>query len=145
MGDELYDVGTERTTVLHGGCFCKAVRFAVRVPASLHVDAYVCNCEICVMKQNHHFVVRLADMVSLQGAQHLTLFQFGTMTAHHLFCSVCGVCPFYRPRSNPEGYAITLYCIDPPDRARLHVTRKTFDGVNWEAQILTSDIREKTA
>lgn len=27
------------------------------------------------------------------------------MTAKHLFCKRCGICAFYRPRSNPDGYA----------------------------------------
>lgn len=31
--------------------------------------------------------------------------QFNTKIARHLFCSRCGICAFYRPRSNPEDYA----------------------------------------
>lgn len=47
----------------------------------------------------------------LRGEGALSCYQFGTKTAKHLFCSVCGICPFYVPRSNPDSYAVTVFCI----------------------------------
>lgn len=57
---------------------------------------------------------------------------FGTHTAKHTFCRVCGVLPFYTPRSNPDGYAVTVHCVDAGTIARVVVER--YDGRNWEAQ-----------
>ena len=49
------------------------------------------------------------------------LYQWGTMTAIRRFCRTCGILPFYIPRSNQDGYAVTLPCVDwgedgPPPR-----------------------------
>ncbi|KAG8056707.1 hypothetical protein GUJ93_ZPchr0002g22955 [Zizania palustris] len=38
---------------------------------------------------------------------------FGTHTAKHTFCKVCGITSFYRPRSNPDGISITVAYVDP--------------------------------
>lgn len=64
--------------------------------------------------------------------------QFNTRTARHLFCRVCGVCPFYRPRSNPGAYAVTLRCIDPAALGDYEV--RAIDGRNWEAAVPASGI-----
>ena len=52
------------------------------------------------------------------------------MTAKHYFCKICGVQSFYIPRSNPDGYAVTVNCIDPGTLTKVVV--EDIDGNNWE-------------
>lgn len=51
---------------------------------------------------------------------------------------VCGVQSFYIPRSNPDGYGVTIYCIDPGTVKSVEV--KTFDGAHWEESFASSKI-----
>ncbi|MBA0681037.1 hypothetical protein Goari_012699, partial [Gossypium aridum] len=43
---------------------------------------------------------------------------------------VCGITSFYTQRSNPDGIAVTLACLDPGTLS--HVEIRNFDGKNWE-------------
>ena len=143
--------------------------------------------------QNHHFVVgadkirRISGDDGVDGADSVRIYRFGTGVAKHNFCAHCGICPYYTPRSNPDGtethdthtrtqecmhahahtlthtlslslahtrtnagFGITIYCMhdfqpSTPEQKRLRVVWKDFDGQNWEQNILTSDIRDKTA
>lgn len=38
-----------------GGCHCKKVRFEVMVPDEVVV--WRCNCSICKMRKNYHFMI----------------------------------------------------------------------------------------
>lgn len=60
---------------------------------------------ICAMKRNVHAIIPEEDFQCTQGSDALTLYTFNTGVAKHLFCNRCGICPFYRPRSNPKHYA----------------------------------------
>jgi hypothetical protein len=93
------------------------------------------------MRGNTHFVVP-ADKFALQpGADDsLTTYTFGTHTAKHKFCKVCGITSFYIPRSNPDGIAVTAACVDPGTLA--HVEYRKADGKNWEKWFEKSDISE---
>lgn len=113
-----------------GSCHCRAVQFTVQAPADLTV--WRCNCSVCMMKQNHHFIVPEAHFSLLAGQDSLTDYRFNTGQAKHLFCKVCGVQAFYRPRSNPDGYAVTIYCVNRPEGTT--VTYKDYDGQNWEQE-----------
>lgn len=85
-----------------GGCHCQGIRFVVQAPRSPVV--WRCNCSICLMQQNHHFIVPASQFQLTAGQDLLALYQFGTKKARHHFCKVCGVKSFYIPRSNPgEG------------------------------------------
>ena len=127
------------TLVLHrGGCHCGLVRFECDAPA--HVVAWDCNCSYCRMCRNIHFVVPEKGLRILfreskdqvpSGTDALAEYRFNTGTARHLFCSRCGISPFYRPRSNPDGWAVTLQCVDPGTISSVEVRR--FDGQNWDA------------
>lgn len=116
--------------VIHnGGCHCKSVRWRVKAPAS--VVAWLCNCSDCSMRGNTHFVVPAIRFELLgDSKQFLTTYTFGTHTAKHTFCRICGITSFYVPRSNPDGIAVTFRCVDPGTLN--HVEIKQFDGRNWE-------------
>ncbi len=110
-----------------GSCHCKAVRFEVEVPASPEVER--CNCSICTKSGYLHLIVPGAHFTLLSGEESLTTYTFNSGVARHTFCSVCGIKPFYIPRSNPDGIDINVNCLDPrPDDIRI----VDFDGVNWE-------------
>ena len=99
-----------------GRCHCGAVRFECDAPSKLVV--WDCNCSVCRMRRNLHLVVpkgalRLTDGVDGQyGESQLAEYRWGSGVARHLFCARCGISPFYAPRSNPDGWAITFPCLD---------------------------------
>ena len=113
-----------------GGCHCEAVRFRVRWGDA---DAIECNCSICTMKAYIHLIVPPDDFELLQGEATLSTYRFGTRTAAHSFCSVCGVAPFYAPRSHPGSVDVNGRCLDPGDFPPLRVI--PFDGAHWEDNV----------
>jgi hypothetical protein len=52
-----------QTKSYSGSCHCGQVRFTVRAPR--HVVAWDCNCSICLVKRNVHFVVPKEDFTLL--------------------------------------------------------------------------------
>lgn len=120
-----------------GGCHCRKVRWRVRVPNS--VVAWNCNCSDCSMRANVHFIAP-SKMFELQAdsEEFLTTYTFGTHTAKHTFCKVCGITSFYIPRSNPDGIAIAFRCVDPGTLS--HVEIKQYDGRNWESSYGQTEI-----
>lgn len=121
-----------------GSCHCKAVVFQVEAPSDLVV--FKCNCSICHIKQNHHFIIPESAFTLISGSDQLTEYRFNTKVAVHLFCKICGVQSFYRPRSNPDGFGINIYSIDTSPASSITFT--TFDGQNWESSMETSDIKK---
>ena len=118
-----------------GGCHCRAVRFEVLTPNVVEVED--CNCSICARTGFLHLIVPASRFKHLSGINHLVTYAFGTGTAKHLFCAVCGVKSFYVPRSNPDGFSVNLRCLDDP-RSFEQVTIVAFDGrSDWDAQAQT--------
>lgn len=110
-----------------GSCHCGAVQFEVEAPKDIQVDE--CNCSICSKAGFLHLIVPQSKFNLLQGQDALTTYRFNTGIAQHTFCRICGVKPFYIPRSNPDGYDINVRCLDTPPNSMEVVP---FDGVNWE-------------
>ncbi|KAK8933567.1 hypothetical protein KSP39_PZI015460 [Platanthera zijinensis] len=117
-------------TVIHsGGCHCQHVRW--QVEASPSVIAWQCSCSNCSMRGNTHFIVPSSKFkLSANSEQYLTTYTFGSHTAKHKFCKICGITSFYVPRSNPDGVAVTVKCVDVGTLS--HVEYRMFDGRNWE-------------
>ncbi|KAF1331108.1 Proline-rich protein 6, partial [Globisporangium splendens] len=119
-----------------GACHCRDVEF--EFDGERDLVAIDCNCSICAMKKNTHAIIPQARFRLLKGEDALTTYTFNTHRAKHMFCKRCGVQPFYVPRSNQDGYAITVACIDPGTLGA--VTVEPFDGQNWEQTFAQSDI-----
>jgi hypothetical protein len=92
------------------------------------------------MKRNTHVIVPAARFALLRGGDALRTYRFGTRTAAHHFCGTCGICPFYRPRSSPDAYAVTLPCLNPASLGVVTVRR--IDGRHWEAAVAASGIAQ---
>ena len=114
-----------------GGCHCGAVRFEAALPDE--AEASACNCSICSTTGFTHLIVPESRFRLLSGADKLTSYRFNTKVAEHLFCSVCGVKAFYRPRSHPDGWSVNARCLDEATRPALRIS--DFDGRNWEANV----------
>jgi hypothetical protein len=112
-----------------GSCHCGAVAFEVRVGDSVEVED--CNCSICRRTGFLHLIVAKDRFRVLQGGETVSCYRFNTQVAEHVFCPVCGVKPYYVPRSNPDGISVNARCFDDGEAPALVVT--AFDGVNWEA------------
>lgn len=113
-----------------GGCHCGAVRFQVIVEKH---EAIQCNCSICNKKGFLHLIVPPEQFTLLGGEDVLTTYTFNTGVAKHLFCRVCGIHAFYRPRSHPNDYDVNLRCLDGNVESRFKIT--PFDGANWEQNV----------
>lgn len=116
------------TITFEGACHCKAVQFRVTLPRDQR-EVLDCNCSVCLKKGFLHLIVTQDQFTLVSGAERLITYTFGTGTAKHMFCSVCGIHAFYRPRSHPEGWDVNARCLN----AKLdYWTIKPFDGANWE-------------
>jgi hypothetical protein len=118
------------STSYEGGCHCGAVRF--RVDVDEHV-ALECNCSVCAKKGFLHLIVPPERFALLRGEEHLSVYTFNTGVAKHMFCKTCGIHPFYRPRSHPEGWDVNVRCLDGDAPSRFRV--EPFDGLRWEENV----------
>lgn len=125
----------EAHETLFGGCHCRRVRFRCRVPVGSPI--LECNCSICSMKGFLHLIVLKKEDFWLEapaeGEGALAHYQFNTKAARHLWCQVCGVQSFYRPRSHPDGWSVNARCLD--GGVPVHRPIQPFDGRNWEQSV----------
>jgi hypothetical protein len=113
-----------------GGCHCGRVRFEVTADLGRVLE---CNCSICTRKGYLHLIVPREQFRLLAGAEALSTYRFGTMTAQHHFCRRCGVASFYVPRSHPDRIDVNVRCLEGEDLHGLAI--EPFDGRHWEASI----------
>ena len=90
------------------------------------------------MKRNTHVIVPESRFVLETPSERLSTYRFGTRTAQHHFCSHCGVCCFYVPRSNPDAVGVTVHCVDQGTLGPVVVKR--FDGLDWEQSFEATNI-----
>lgn len=110
-----------------GSCHCGAVQFTVEAPENIEVEQ--CNCSICTKSGFLHLIVPKNQFTLISGETALSTYTFNTKVAQHTFCKVCGIKPFYVPRSNPDGLDINIRCLDTQPKS---IQIVQFDGQHWE-------------
>ena len=111
-----------------GTCHCGAVELEITFDGEFE-DIRHCNCSLCRRRSAYVASVALPDLKIIKGEDALSLYQFGTKTAKHYFCSICGVYTHHQRRSNPNQFGVNIACfegVDPFAYGQVPV----YDGVN---------------
>jgi hypothetical protein len=109
-------------------CHCGAVELRVELSDGLN-SARRCDCSFCARRGAAAVTAPLDGLTVVRGADKLTLYTWGTGTAKHYFCSVCGIYTHHQRRSNPNEYGVnlgTLEGVNPRDLGNIGWV----DGVN---------------
>lgn len=92
-------------------CHCGAVRFELDLPDGL-VEPRRCDCSLCRRRGAIVASVPLDGLRILAGEDQLSLYQFGSHTAKHYFCSRCGIYTHHQRRSRPREYGFNVGCLE---------------------------------
>jgi hypothetical protein len=118
-----YSPESEPQVTHYGGCHCKRVKFMIEAPATIR--AVDCSTSMGGKKGRFPYVyVTMDDFKLISGKEFLSVYTFGTHTAKHMFCSVCGVHTMGVPRGTPEegGISVNVHCIEPETVEQVHVS-----------------------
>ena len=93
-------------------CHCGEVEIHVKLPETGFEKLMRCNCSLCKRRGYIMTPVDPKNFEIIKGKNLLNLYQYHTNIAKHYFCSLCGIYPFTRPRSNPKVYMINIACVE---------------------------------
>ncbi len=130
-------------------CHCDRVRGKFII-SKTDIVAIDCNCTDCNMRKNIKIVIPKEDFtIAMQDNENFEdatiLYEWGTKTAKRRFCKTCGILPWYIPRSNPDGIALTLNCIDWGEiHTKPNIEIRKYDGLNWEKAFGATNITEQS-
>ena len=92
-------------------CHCGAVELRVTLSEPL-ANAARCDCSFCRRRGPATVSVPLDALEIVKGARALTLYQWGTNTAKHYFCPICGIYTHHQRRAKPNEYGINISALD---------------------------------
>ncbi len=116
------------TQSLKTTCHCGAVELHLDLPGGLP-SPHRCDCSFCARRAAPNISVPLSALRVVKGADSLSCYQWGTGTAKHYFCRVCGIYTHHQRRSNPEEYGVNLGCIEGMNPADFEPI-PWLDGIN---------------
>jgi hypothetical protein len=116
------------TDTVKATCHCGAVELKVTLNDGFNT-ARRCDCSFCRRRGAPAVSAPLGGIEVIKGEDKLTLYSWGTQTAKHHFCSVCGIYMYHRRRSNPNEYGVNLYAIEGSDPKEIEPIGWA-DGVN---------------
>ena len=96
-------------------CHCGAVELALELAGGLAgalATASRCDCSFCARRGAMAATVPLDGLRIVRGADKLTLYQWGSLTARHYFCSVCGIYTHHQRRSDPNEYGVNVGALE---------------------------------
>lgn len=119
---------TPAPEIRRAACHCGAVILEAVLPRGLG-SASRCDCSFCRRRGAAAVTAIAAELRILQGAKNLSLYTWGSHTAKHWFCRVCGIYTHHQRRSDPRECGVNLGCfkgVNPRDFADIPWT----DGIN---------------
>ena len=120
-------IASENDTLI-GRCHCGAVEIEIPWNGAFE-QLRRCDCSFCSRRWAAVATVKVGALKLVKGAEALTLYQWGTMTARHYFCSVCGIYTHHQRRSDPTEYGVNIANF-PGVNVRDYVDVSYSDGVN---------------
>jgi hypothetical protein len=90
-------------------CHCGAVELEVETDLQAIKQ---CNCSICIRKNAKMCMVSKDSVQIIKGKDNLSSYKFNTNIAEHFFCKTCGIYTHHNRRSDSNGAAINIGCID---------------------------------
>ena len=92
-------------------CHCDAVELEVTLLHGFE-DVSRCNCSFCSRRGAAVVTALVEDVKIIRGQDHLTVYQWGTKTAQHHFCKVCGIYTHHRRRLDPNQMGVNVAILE---------------------------------
>jgi hypothetical protein len=123
---------------LEGGCHCGAVRYVLDWPeAAKIIPARRCNCSFCT-RFNGTWTSHpdaLID-ITVDPAQPMSVYRFGTQTAGMLFCGRCGVMVFATCKLDDRTRAVVnVNTLDEGQECELELSDSCFEEEALEQRL----------
>ncbi|MCH2076895.1 MAG: GFA family protein [Rhodobacteraceae bacterium] len=94
-------------------CHCGAVELDIDLAKSDPIeDARRCDCSFCARRQAANITVPQDALSVVKGADHLSMYQWGTNRAEHYFCEICGIYTHHRRYSDTSVFGVNVGCIE---------------------------------